>query len=72
MGKRRKLIEGRFYPVERLTAGKRDEQTRLLVMEYLGEFGEVYLFRHPAGYRESFMKKDLGIQFLVHKQRRAS
>lgn len=52
MGKRRKLIEGRFYPVERLTLGKRDEMTRLQVMEYLGEFGEVYLFRHPAGYRE--------------------
>ncbi|MDO4720730.1 MAG: hypothetical protein Q4A78_08710 [Peptostreptococcaceae bacterium] len=70
MARRRKLIVGRHYPVERLTSGKRDEETRLQVMEYLGEFGEVFLFRHPAGYRESFMKKDLGIQFLIHKQRK--
>lgn len=69
------LVVGKRYEIERLHVGKKSVQRRFEVMEYLGEFGQIYLFRHPIGYKESFMKKDVGIGFVVRaekKQRRAS
>ncbi len=56
---------GKMYLVENMDTSKKSKQERIKKMEYLGEFANVYLFRHPCGYKEVFMKKELGMNFKV-------
>lgn len=61
---------GKTYLVENKYSGKKSKQERIKKMEYLGEFANVYLFRHKHGYKEAFMKKEMGLNFKVFDERK--
>ncbi len=61
---------GKMYIVENMDTSKKKKEERIEKMQYLGEFANVYLFRHRHGYKEAFMKKEMGLNFKVFDERK--
>lgn len=59
-----KLRLDALYEVQRKSADERYKQNKKDKMIFLGELGEgksgMLLFRHPAGYKETFLKTSIG------------
>ena len=59
------LMLDALYEVQRKKADKRYKQNKTDKMIFLGTFGEgkskMLLFRHPKGYKETFLKSSIGI-----------
>ena len=48
------MIEGKIYEI----SVKSDKRNRKVKMKFIEELNnEIYLFKHPRGYKESFLKK---------------
>ncbi len=58
------MIEGKSYEITiKLNTAKSKVKMRMKFLEELNN--ELYLFKHPAGYKECFLKKLHGINRLM-------
>lgn len=58
------MIEGKSYEITiKLNTAKSKVKKRMKFLEELNN--ELYLFKHPAGYKECFLKKLHGIDYMI-------
>ncbi len=63
-----RLIYGKRYRIRRKVADERDKQKQVEIMTFVGNVDDqLLLFRHPAGYKEAFLKRLAGVDYFIEE-----